>query len=99
MLKLDAGILLCIVVTVCTVCMYRSSSLTSPPPVSMGGGPSTDVLDMPVDPNEPTYCLCHQVSFGEMIGCDNIDVSQFFLSFVTDTYCNYLVDTFKLLHT
>ncbi|MFH4984416.1 hypothetical protein AB6A40_011125 [Gnathostoma spinigerum] len=21
--------------------------------------------------NEPTYCLCDQVSFGEMIGCDN----------------------------
>merc|ERR1712142_1370249 len=32
-----------------------------------------DVLDMPVDPNEPTYCLCHQVSYGEMIGCDNND--------------------------
>uniref|UniRef100_A0A0K8TL82 Inhibitor of growth protein n=1 Tax=Tabanus bromius TaxID=304241 RepID=A0A0K8TL82_TABBR len=31
----------------------------------------SDVLDMPVDPNEPTYCLCHQVSYGEMIGCDN----------------------------
>ncbi|XP_065061212.1 inhibitor of growth protein 4-like [Rhopilema esculentum] len=30
-----------------------------------------NVLDMPVDPNEPTYCLCHQVSYGEMIGCDN----------------------------
>lgn len=30
---------------------------------------------MPVDPNEPTYCLCHQVSYGEMIGCDNPDVS------------------------
>ena len=29
---------------------------------------------MPVDPNEPTYCLCHQVSYGEMIGCDNPDV-------------------------
>lgn len=29
--------------------------------------------DMPVDPNEPTYCLCHQVSYGEMIGCDNPD--------------------------
>jgi len=28
-----------------------------------------------VDPNEPTYCLCHQVSYGEMIGCDNPDVS------------------------
>lgn len=40
-----------------------------------GGGHLTphpsDVLDMPVDPNEPTYCLCHQVSYGEMIGCDN----------------------------
>jgi inhibitor of growth protein 4 len=30
-----------------------------------------EVLDMPVDPNEPTYCLCQQVSYGEMIGCDN----------------------------
>ncbi|XP_011494864.1 PREDICTED: inhibitor of growth protein 5 isoform X1 [Ceratosolen solmsi marchali] len=32
-----------------------------------------DVLDMPVDPNEPTYCVCNQVSYGEMIGCDNPD--------------------------
>src|SRR5688572_769886 len=23
-----------------------------------------------VDPNEPLYCTCRQVSFGEMIGCD-----------------------------
>jgi len=30
-----------------------------------------DVLDMPVDPNEPTYCICHQVSYGQMIACDN----------------------------
>ena len=36
---------------------------------------ATDVLDMPVDPNEPTYCICNQVSYGEMIGCDNPDVS------------------------
>lgn len=35
----------------------------------------SDVLDMPVDPNEPTYCLCHQVSYGEMIACDKMDVS------------------------
>ncbi|KAJ6645808.1 Inhibitor of growth protein 4 [Pseudolycoriella hygida] len=42
-----------------------------------GGTPQSDVLDMPldmpVDPNEPTYCLCHQVSYGEMIGCDNLE--------------------------
>ncbi|CAG8583899.1 9488_t:CDS:10 [Acaulospora morrowiae] len=24
----------------------------------------------PIDPNEPVYCVCRQVSFGEMIGCD-----------------------------
>mmetsp|Transcript_29775 Transcript_29775/g.41115 ORF Transcript_29775/g.41115 Transcript_29775/m.41115 type:complete len:251 (+) Transcript_29775:208-960(+) len=30
-------------------------------------------LDMPVDPNEPTYCICRRVSFGNMVGCDNPD--------------------------
>ncbi|MCP9259746.1 Inhibitor of growth protein [Dirofilaria immitis] len=29
------------------------------------------VMEMPVDPNEPTYCICHQVSHGQMIMCDN----------------------------
>lgn len=27
--------------------------------------------DLPVDPNEPTYCICNRVSYGEMVGCDN----------------------------
>lgn len=31
-------------------------------------------LDMPVDPNEPRYCICQRVSFGEMIGCDDEEV-------------------------
>jgi hypothetical protein len=31
-------------------------------------------LDLPVDPNEPTYCYCGQVSYGEMIACDNPEV-------------------------
>ena len=43
---------------------------------------ASDVLDMPVDPNEPTYCLCHQVSYGEMIGCDNQDVCVFSYLFI-----------------
>lgn len=30
-------------------------------------------FEMPIDPNEPTYCICNRVSFGEMIGCDNPD--------------------------
>ena len=28
-------------------------------------------LDMAIDPSEPVYCFCKQVSFGEMIACDN----------------------------
>lgn len=24
-----------------------------------------------VDPNEPRYCICNQVSYGDMVGCDN----------------------------
>ena len=27
------------------------------------------------DPNEPRYCLCNQVSYGDMVACDNPDVS------------------------
>ncbi|CAH0385272.1 unnamed protein product [Bemisia tabaci] len=49
------------------------STLASVLPGLVGVVHPTDVLDMPVDPNEPTYCLCHQVSYGEMIGCDNPD--------------------------
>ncbi|XP_026806871.1 inhibitor of growth protein 4-like [Rhopalosiphum maidis] len=32
---------------------------------------SPEELDMPVDSNEQTYCLCKQVSYGKMIACDN----------------------------
>lgn len=30
-----------------------------------------DEDDVAVDPDEPTYCLCDQISYGEMICCDN----------------------------
>ena len=33
------------------------------------------VDDWQPDPNEPRYCLCNQVSYGDMVGCDNEDVS------------------------
>ena len=51
---------------------------------------SSDVLDMPVDPNEPTYCLCHQVSYGEMIGCDNPDVCSINI-IILHTLCHMIV--------
>lgn len=28
------------------------------------------------DPNEPRYCICNQVSYGEMVACDNEEVSK-----------------------
>lgn len=60
-----------------------STGNTSSDSVVPGMAPHpSDVLDMPVDPNEPTYCLCHQVSYGEMIGCDNPDVSFHSLSMI-----------------
>jgi hypothetical protein len=34
------------------------------------------------DPNEPRYCLCNQVSYGEMVGCDNDDVSSNVLIYI-----------------
>nr|XP_019044785.1 hypothetical protein I302_06698 [Kwoniella bestiolae CBS 10118]OCF23715.1 hypothetical protein I302_06698 [Kwoniella bestiolae CBS 10118] len=27
--------------------------------------------NIPADPNEPKYCYCNQVSYGQMIGCEN----------------------------
>lgn len=54
----------------------------------------SDVLDMPVDPNEPTYCFCHQVSYGEMIGCDNPDVS-----IPPILYLHFALVCFKLINS
>lgn len=31
--------------------------------------------NLPIDPNEPLYCYCQQVSFGEMVACDNDEVN------------------------
>ena len=34
------------------------------------------VLDEPgisMDPNEPVYCFCRRISFGDMVGCENPD--------------------------
>ncbi|XP_057312914.1 inhibitor of growth protein 1-like [Hydractinia symbiolongicarpus] len=31
----------------------------------------TTLDDLPVDPDEPVYCVCNSISYGDMIGCDN----------------------------
>ena len=39
---------------------------------------------VPVDPNEPRYCVCNGVSFGEMIACENNQVCCFCYPFLLD---------------
>lgn len=36
------------------------------------------IVDIPVDPKEPIYCLCQRASFGEMIQCDNLYCQEWF---------------------
>ncbi|KAG1440734.1 hypothetical protein G6F56_011796 [Rhizopus delemar] len=42
---------------------------------------SISFSDMPIDPNEPRYCYCKSVSYGEMVACDNeeCDIEWFHL--------------------
>lgn len=49
-------------------------------------------LELPVDPNEPTYCLCNQVSYGEMVACDNPNVCD--TSFVSLLYSSLMSSIF-----
>lgn len=39
-------------------------------PNPLGTQPTSTGSSGEIDPNEPRYCYCHQVSFGDMIACD-----------------------------
>lgn len=59
------------------------SNLTAPVVMEASPAPSEDLLqdalidpsvenpDWTYDPNEPRYCICNQVSYGDMVACDN----------------------------
>lgn len=34
------------------------------------------LTELEIDPNEPRYCICNQVSFGDMVACDGENVSN-----------------------
>lgn len=53
---------------------YRRSGQAAATEVPTAATPTGMELELPVDPNEPTYCLCNQVSYGEMVACDNPNV-------------------------
>ncbi|CAH1764686.1 7834_t:CDS:2 [Entrophospora sp. SA101] len=49
----------------------KDSSKSSKSKASEKTDDSQAAADMPIDPNEPIYCYCQQVSWGEMVACDN----------------------------
>ncbi|GMP77709.1 hypothetical protein CsSME_00033887 [Camellia sinensis var. sinensis] len=51
----------------------KKTRLAATTTASVTANPTSMDLDLPVDPNEPTYCFCNQVSYGEMVACDNPD--------------------------
>ncbi|KAL1500849.1 hypothetical protein ABEB36_006275 [Hypothenemus hampei] len=40
-------------------------------PIDPNGGIEVTEGEWTYDPNEPRYCLCNQVSYGDMVACDN----------------------------
>lgn len=65
------------------LCRTRQATATATEAAPAAANPTGMDLDIPVDPNEPTYCLCNQVSYGDMVACDNPNVCNFpfFFSF------------------
>ncbi|KAG7992091.1 hypothetical protein I3843_02G110300 [Carya illinoinensis] len=51
----------------------RQATAAATDTAATAANPTGMDLDLPVDPNEPTYCFCNQVSYGEMVACDNPD--------------------------
>ncbi len=52
----------------------------------LGGGSSSRTenseQEWNYDPSEPRYCVCNQVSYGDMVACDNEDVSSSALQYM-----------------
>lgn len=50
------------------------------------------------DPNEPRYCICNQISYGDMVACDNTDVCFVLSIYIVSFYfCFVLTIVFVLL--
>lgn len=57
--------------------LEAGGALVGSPDDLFGAGSSREAgdQDWSYDPNEPRYCVCNQVSYGDMVACDNVDVS------------------------
>lgn len=54
---------------------YNESSVAADPPAIMeevtNVSEAVDDAIMEADPDEPRYCICNEVAFGDMVACDN----------------------------
>jgi hypothetical protein len=44
-------------------------------PVNSGESEDMETDEIQIDPNEPVYCVCRKVSYGNMVACENPDCS------------------------
>ncbi|KAF9897263.1 Inhibitor of growth protein 5, partial [Lobosporangium transversale] len=51
--------------------LYELGPISAPRSSPSGRKRGSGAIAMDIDPNEPLYCFCQQVSFGDMVGCDN----------------------------
>lgn len=60
-----------------SVQQQSSSSVGSPSSVTASSNvnEASEGPEWTYDPTEPRYCICNQVSYGDMVACDNTDVS------------------------
>ena len=64
-----------------SILLHRTEEPVIPPLAAVTAfipSPDVQVLDMPVDPNEPTYCLCHQVRSVNLRGMLECGMSMLF---------------------
>ncbi|OQR70600.1 inhibitor of growth protein 3-like [Tropilaelaps mercedesae] len=54
-----------------TVTSFGSSTVTAAEEQASTETPAQANNEWQYDPNEPRYCICNQVSYGDMVACDN----------------------------
>lgn len=64
-----------------SICLLSSSAVASAAEAEIAAAAavavsvsSNVVIEGVIDPNEPVYCFCRKVSYGEMVACDNEQV-------------------------
>lgn len=76
---------------------YNETSVAAETPAIMeqvaSASEAVDDAVMEADPDEPRYCICNEVAFGDMVACDNKKVRVFLIV----SYRIYALDYFDAI--